>query len=226
MEYVVTFLEGVITFVSPCLLPMIPLYVAYFAGGSRDDTRGNSRHALVCALCFVLGFGVVFTALGAGAGTLGSLLVSYRRVLDVVCGTIVVALGLGYLGALRLPMMSNGALVAKARVVPRTPWLAFLFGVVFAVGWTPCVGTFLASALSLAATSGSAGKGIGLLLCYTAGLGLPFVISALLIDQLEGAFGWMRSHYRTIELASGWLLVAIGLLMASGLLGALLGALA
>ena len=225
MEYLVTFLEGVVTFVSPCLLPMIPLYLAYFAGGSAKDAGEGLAHTLACALCFVLGFGMLFTLLGAGAGTLGAVLLGYKRVLDIVCGLFVIALGLGYVGILRLPAVSGRKLAARARVMPRTPAKAFVFGVVFAVGWTPCVGTFLASALSLAATSANAVRGVLLLICYSAGLGIPFVASALLVDQLEGAIGWVKSHYRLVEQVSGWMLVAVGVLMASGLMGTLLNSL-
>lgn len=214
MDYLVTFFEGVITFVSPCLLPMLPLYLAYFAGGSRE---GGVRHTLFCALGFVLGFSAVFVVLGAFAGSVGSLLVRYQRMLDVVCGVIVIVMGLGYLGVIKLPLL-QAANMGTARP-PVDFASALVFGMVFAVGWSPCVGTFLASALSLAASSGYALHGVALLLCFSLGLGLPFVLSAVLMDQLKGAFDWIKQHYEIINRLSGVMLIVIGLLMATGLFG-------
>lgn len=224
MDYLITFLEGIITFVSPCLLPMLPVYAAYFAGDARPgfDRRGR---ALVSAVAFVLGFTLVFTLLGAFAGSLGALLVRYRRALDIVCGAIVIALGLNYLRVLKIPGL-NRTLGPEASAEPGGLARSFVFGMVFAIGWTPCVGTFLASALSLAANSASTAKGVALLLCYSAGLGLPFIISAVLIERLEGAFSWVKAHYGLIERISGAILVVVGILMATGLFGAWLSALA
>lgn len=216
MDYAVTFLEGVITFISPCLLPMLPVYVAFFAGGAGRS--GSLRRTFTCAAGFIVGFTLLFTLLGAAAGAVGSLLVRYRAALDLICGLIVVVLGLNYLGVLRIPALQR-TLKPKTDVVPRGFASSFAFGVVFAVGWTPCVGAFLGSALSLAASSGSAATGIALLLCYSLGLGLPFAIAAVLIDQLEGAFAWVKSHYGVIDKVCGALLVAMGVLMATGLFG-------
>ena len=225
MDYLVTFLEGIVTFVSPCLLPMLPVYLAYVAGGvgaagsaDGDAHRGTWR-AIVGALCFVAGFAAVFTVLGAFAGTLGGLLVSNQRAIDVVCGLVVIVLGLNYLGIIRVPLLDR-TLKPGAAARPAGLLGSFVFGVVFALGWTPCVGTFLASALSLAATSGSTLRGVTLLLAYSAGLGLPFVLCAVLMEQLGSALAWAREHARQIEVASGVLLVVVGLLMAAGVFGA------
>ena len=218
MDFVVTFLEGVITFVSPCLLPMVPIYLAYFAGGQEASEGAATSRTLARACAFVLGFTLVFVTLGAFAGSLGSLLVEHQRVLDVLCGLIVVLMGLSYLGVLSLPGLSL-PWAGVARPV-RGLGGALLFGVVFAVSWSPCVGTFLASALSLAASSSSAGRGVLLLVCYSLGLGLPFVLSALLLSQLKGAFEWVKAHYELINRISGALLVVVGVLMATGQLGA------
>ncbi len=228
MDYLLTFLEGIITFISPCLLPMLPLYLAYFAGGAgaQDKESGaRLRQTLLCACGFVLGFGLIFALLGAFAGSLGTLLTRYQRMVDLVCGIIVVVLGLNYLGVLRIAALSRDVRV-QADVRPRSFGSSLAFGMVFAVGWTPCVGTFLASALSLAATSGSVTHGVALLVCYTLGLGLPFILSALLIDQLESAFTWVKAHYETINRVCGVLLIALGVLMATGMLGSLLRILA
>ena len=214
MDLLLTFLEGIVTFVSPCLLPMLPLYLAYFAGASAGEHAGT-RGTLIGTAGFVLGFSAVFCCLGACAGTLGSLLMRHARALDVVCGVVVVALGLGYLGVLRLPSLGRGP---AAKEAPHGFVRSLAFGMVFAISWTPCVGTFLAAALSLAASSGSTTHGIALLLCYSLGLGVPFVASAVLMDQLAGAFAWIRQHFALIERVSGILLVAMGALMATGTL--------
>lgn len=221
MEYLVTFLEGVVTFVSPCLLPMLPVYIAYFAGdaGSGADGASRLRNTLVNAIGFVAGFAALFTVLGAAAGAAGSFLAQNQALLDALCGAVVIVLGLNYLGVLRLPFLQR-TLKPSVEVVPRNLASSFLFGVVFAVGWTPCVGAFLGSALSLAASSAQMGRGVALLLCYSAGLGVPFVISAVLIDRLEFAFTWVKAHYSVVNAVCGALLVLVGALMATGLLGA------
>ena len=156
--------------------------------------------------------------LGAGAGAVGALLVKYRLVVNVACGLVMVLLGLNYLGVLNISVI-NQTLRKGPAPNSRGFFGSLLFGVVFAVGWSPCVGTFLASALGLAASSASAIEGVGLLLCYSAGLGLPFVLSAVLINQLEGAFAWVKRHYDVINKVCGVLLVAEGILMACGFLG-------
>ena len=233
MGYLACFFEGIATFVSPCLLPLLPVYVAFFAGNAGKDASGESAldtdglnmRALVRALAFVLGFGFPFTLMGAFAGALGSLLVSYRRVLDVACGLVMVLLGLGYLdvvpvrpfaGSVRMGSWARGAGVVSA----------VAFGAAFAVAWTPCVGTFLASALSLAASSGSAVQGTVMLACFSLGLGVPFVLAALLIDQLEGTFAWVKAHYDVVNRVCGVMLVAVGVLTACGYLGSWLSVLA
>ena len=226
MDFLVTFLEGVATFVSPCLLPMLPVYVAYFAGDAAEmPAEDRNTRTFVCAAGFVVGFSLLFCCLGAFAGTVGGVLFEYQGVLNAVCGSVVALLGLNYLGVLRIPLLER-TLRPGSNVVPRGFFSSVAFGAAFAAGWTPCVGAFLGSALSLAASSASAGKGVALLLCYSLGLGLPFVISAVAIDQLEGAFGWVRKHYEVVNRACGAALVLVGVLMATGLLGTLLGMLA
>jgi len=221
MDALATFLEGVATFVSPCLLPLLPVYLAYFAGtsvGQGGDAGQESRNALVGACAFVLGFGCVFTLLGAFAGTLGRLLLVHRRLLDLVCGAFVTLMGLNMMGVVRIGALERawGPQAAPAAGGVVGP---LLFGMVFAVGWSPCVGPFLASALSLAAASGSAMRGVELLVCYSLGLGVPFVLAAVLIDRLEGAFAWVKGHYGLVNRACGLLLVVVGVLMAIGRLG-------
>lgn len=217
MEYFVSFLEGVITFVSPCLLPMIPIYVTYFAAGEEQSTRTILKNALG----FVLGFTIVFVCMGALAGTIGSFFLQYRIVLNIICGLVVIFFGLYFLGFIKINLFKgvDSSLTEKNLGFFST----LLFGIVFSIGWTPCVGAFLGSALMLASQQASMVTGIIMLLCYSIGLGIPFVISALLIDKLKGAFDVIKRHYDTINKICGWLLVAIGILMATGLLGDLLG---
>lgn len=217
MEYFVSFLEGVITFVSPCLLPMIPIYVTYFAAGEEQSTRTILKNALG----FVLGFTIVFVCMGALAGTIGSFFLQYRIVLNIICGLVVIFFGLYFLGFIKINLFKgvDSPLTEKNLGF----FSALLFGIVFSIGWTPCVGAFLGSALMLASQQASMVTGIIMLLCYSIGLGIPFVISALLIDKLKGAFDVIKRHYDTINKICGWLLVAIGILMATGLLGDLLG---
>ncbi len=224
MTYLLTFLEGVITFVSPCLLPLLPVYLAFFAGDVAPDETPNVRRTLVGSLCFVLGFATLFTLMGAFAGAVGTFLVQYRRVLDIVFGVALVVLGLNYMGVFHLSLFDR---MQRANARPsHGPMGMFVFGLAFALCWTPCVGAFLASALSLAATSASAVSGVGLLACFSAGLGLPFVLSSVLIDQLKGAFAWVKKHYTLVNRVCGGLLVAEGVLMATGLLGSWMSLLA
>ena len=213
MQYVISFLEGIITFISPCLLPMLPIYISYFAGGGERTTAKTLKNASG----FVLGFSLVFVALGALAGTLGSFLTRYQTWVNLVGGGIVVLFGLNYMGLLHLNFFRG-----SGRSVSRDNmgfWQAMLFGVVFSVGWTPCVGAFLGSALMLASQQGHVLEGMGMLLCYSLGLGIPFLISAVLIDKLKSAFNWIKSHYAAINKICGALLVLMGVLMATGLLG-------
>ncbi|MBQ5978198.1 MAG: sulfite exporter TauE/SafE family protein [Oscillospiraceae bacterium] len=209
MQYVITFLEGLISFVSPCMLPMLPVYVSYFAAGS-DKKRAN----LFRALAFVLGFTAAFCLMGLFAGSLGSLLLRYQRRVSLICGLIVILFGLSYLEIIPLPFfkgMSSGRSVTGI-------FSAFVFGLVYSVSLTPCVGAFLGSALMLASSSGTALQGLLLLVCYSIGLGLPFLISALLLEQMSGVFRWIKSHYSVINRICGGFLIVIGLLMCFGML--------
>ena len=214
MAYFISFLEGIITFISPCLLPMLPIYITYFAGGGVR----NTRKTLMGALGFVLGFTLVFVAMGALAGTVGSFLTRHQQAVNIVSGIIVIILGLSFLGLFRIPLFQG-----RLKLPQQTGFFAsLLFGIVFSVGWTPCVGAFLGSALMLASQQGSILVGVGMLLCYSLGLGIPFVISAILIDYLKSAFDLIKRNYRTINIISGCLLIAMGLAMATGVLGSLL----
>lgn len=213
MQYVLTFLEGMITFLSPCLLPLLPVYLSFFAGGEQREGRG----ALPGALGFVLGFTAAFTAMGAVAGGLGAALSRHAGLLERAGGLLILLFGLNYLGILPVGWLNR---VTRREITAEKPgfFASFLFGLAFSIGWSPCVGAFLGSALLLASQQGSAGQGVLLLLCYCLGLGIPFLLAALLVERLETAIRWVKSHYRAVNLVSGGLLVAMGLLMMAGLL--------
>ena len=213
------FLEGIITFISPCMLPMLPLYVSYFSAGESDR-----RRTLINASGFVAGFAVVFVALGAFAGAVGRLLIEYGTAINIITGAIVIVLGLNFAGVIRLGFLNRSVGGAgKAANVANLKFLSsMLFGLIFAVGWTPCVGAFLGSALMMAARRGGMLNGVLMLSVYALGLGLPFLASAMLIDRLKTAFEFIKRNYNVITKASGALLVIIGIFMATGHMGRLL----
>lgn len=211
MQYIVSFIEGIITFISPCLLPMLPVYLSYFAGGGERSTKKT----LMGASGFVLGFTTVFTALGALAGTLGSFIKQHETAVNIILGLIVIFFGLNYMGVFKLKLFSGMKKTVKTQM---NFFSAFLFGVVFSIGWTPCVGAFLGSALALASSEGDTLKGIIMLLLYSLGLGVPFLISAVLIDKLKGAFTFIKKNYKIINIICGVFLVIIGILMMTGLM--------
>ena len=210
MQYIISFLEGIITFISPCLLPMLPIYISYFAGGGER----TAKKTIKCALGFVLGFTAVFMALGALAGTLGAFLRAYQTAVNIVSGLIVIIFGLNFLGVFKLNLFRGGS--RSVRTANMGFFSALLFGVIFSIGWTPCVGAFLGSALMLASQQAHVVEGTLMLLAYSLGLGIPFVLSAVLIDYLKSAFDWIKKHYSIINTISGILLVLIGVLMATG----------
>lgn len=216
MQYFISFLEGIITFISPCLLPMLPVYISYFAGADNRSTKKT----LTNALGFVTGFTIVFVSLGALAGTLGSFLTQYSTAVNIVTGLIVIFFGLNFLGVFKLNIF-NGA-KNTVRKNDLGFFSSLLFGLIFSVSWTPCVGAFLGSALMMASQQGKVLTGIIMLLLYSAGLGIPFVLSAVLIDKLKNTFNFIKKHYKIINIISGALLIVVGILMMTGLLNRLI----
>ncbi len=214
MQYIISFLEGIITFISPCLLPMLPIYISYFAGGKKEKTI---KKTLINAIGFVLGFTVVFVVLGALAGTVGSFLRQHTVVVNLVTGLVVVFFGLNFMGVFKLNLFRGVKNPFDGKELGFIS--AVLFGIIFSIGWTPCVGAFLGSALMLASQQGHVIEGILMLLTYSLGLGIPFIASALLIDKLMGVFGWIKKHYTVINIVCGGVLTAIGILMMTGFLG-------
>ena len=218
MQYLISFFEGILTFISPCLLPMLPVYLSYFAGGKQD-----SKKTLTNALGFILGFTIHFTAMGALAGTVGSFLSKYQTAVNIISGLIVIFFGLNFMGVIKLNLFKGSARMQTGQL---GFFSSLLFGMVFSVGWTPCVGAFLGSALMLASQQGHVLEGTLMLLSYSLGLGIPFLLSAVLIDQLKGAFNFIKRHYTVINFICGSLLILIGILMATGVLNDFLQSLA
>lgn len=213
MEYFLLFLEGIITFISPCILPMIPLYISYFAGDRvNDKTKYN---VLVNSLGFVLGFTIIFTLLGTLAGSFGSFIKSQSNIINIISGLIVVIFGINYIGLFKIQFLERSS---KLTVQIKTfKFLSsILFGMIFAIGWTPCVGTFLGAALMIAVNSKDIMKGALMLLIYSIGLGIPFVICAVLIDKIKESFNFIKRNYKIINILSGIILIVVGFAIMTG----------
>ncbi len=215
VSFPIAFFAGIISFLSPCVLPLVPGYVSYMSGlsAATETTPAAPRRAALAASVFVLGFTLVFVPLGATATLLGSLLNDYQDQLRVAGGAFIIFLGLVFLGVFRF-----GPLQREARFHPRPGaglWGSAVLGGAFAFGWSPCIGPVLGSVLTMAAGNGSeggVGEGALLLGVYSLGLGVPFVAAGLGITRLAGAVGWLRRHSRTVSTASGVLMVGMGLL--------------
>ncbi len=216
MDYLITFLEGIIAFVSPCMLPLLPIYISYFAGGAE-----NKKRTIINAIGFVLGFAVIFVLLGAFAGLLGSFLVRYSKWVNIMAGGIIVFLGLNYLGIIKISILNKNHSINNSQSEPGF-LSSVLFGTVFSIGWSPCVGAFLGSALMLAASSQESYKGILMLLSFSIGLGLPFIVSALILDKLKGVFDFIKRNYKIVNIISGVFLILMGIVMMTGYLGKVL----
>lgn len=207
MQYLITFLEGIISFISPCMLPMLPIYISYFAGSAE-----NKRHPLPRAVSFVLGFTFVFSLLGLFAGSLGALLIKYRSWVNIICGIIIIIFGFNFLGVIRIPVFHGAHTNVKVKGI----FSAFLFGIVFSISHTPCVGVFLGSALTAATASGGAFSGVLLLVAYSLGMGIPFLLAAVLIDKLTGLFNSIKKNYSIINTVCGFFLIIVGVCMMLG----------
>lgn len=222
MDYIVVFLEGIITFISPCILPMIPIYITYFMGGidNIDETTSN-RSAVINALGFVLGFTIIFILLGAAAGSFGNFVSSHKTLFNVISGILMIILGLNYIDVINISFLKMSHKIDyKVNVFKFEK--AILFGMIFSIGWSPCVGAFLGSALMLAANTQTMLHGSLMLLAYSLGLGIPFILSALLIENLKHTFNFIKKHYKLINNLSGVFLILIGIAMISGMFGKLI----
>ena len=215
------FAAGVLSFISPCVLPLIPGYLSYISGLTLDEMQGTSdaapradarRRVLLASIFFVIGFSLVFVAFGAAATAIGQYLLERQRVLSRIAGVVVILFGLHTMGVLRI-----GWLYSEKRVhlqkKPAGLFGAALVGIAFAFGWTPCIGPILSGILFVAAEQETVGQGVRLLAVYSAGLGVPFLLTAVAIDRFFAAFSRIRRHYHKIEVVSGLLLVGIGVLI-------------
>ena len=206
---------GVISFLSPCVLPLVPPYLVYLTGASLERLAdGESepaarRDTVLAAALFVLGFSTVFVALGASASVIGALIRAYSAELSIVAGIAIIVMGLHFLGVLRI-----GVLLREKRMEMIKPvglWGAYAMGLAFAFGWTPCIGPILAAILSIAAAEATVTKGAGLLAVYSAGLGIPFLLAAFMIEQFASLFARMKRHLDTVERVMGVLMVVTGI---------------
>lgn len=212
-------IAGIISFLSPCVLPLVPPYLIYLTGAAAervaDDPRPASRRVvLLAALLFVLGFSTVFVALGASASLIGGLIRRWSQELSIVAGLAIIVMGLHFLGLTRLTFLMREGRVAMAK--PVGLWGAYAMGLAFAFGWTPCIGPILAAILSVAASEATVAKGAGLLAVYSAGLGVPFLLAALMIERSSGLLARLKRHLAAIERAMGALLILTGLAFLTG----------
>jgi cytochrome c-type biogenesis protein len=224
----VAFAAGVLSFLSPCVLPLIPGYLSFMTGLSTaelSEDRPSLSRVVIPALMFVAGFSLVFVALGATASVLGSFLSDYRAIIEKVAGVAVIAFGVLMLGILKIPGLYGEARFGMEKSRSFGRGAALVMGMAFAAGWTPCVGPILGTILALAASADSVGRGALLLLVYSAGLGVPFVLVAVLFGRLTGLLRWLNRHSLIINRVAGVLLILVGVLILSGQLGVIATAL-
>lgn len=214
-------LAGLLSFVSPCVLPIVPPYLAWLAGVSFDELRDTDpgaaqrRRVIVSAVAFVLGFTTVFVALGATASVIGKTIAQYFDMLSMIAGAIIIVMGLHFLGVFRIAALYREARVQVSRK-PAGPIGAYVIGLAFAFGWTPCVGPVLAAILFIAGSEGSAGRGAALLAVYSLGIGIPFILAAVFAGRFLGWANRFKRHMHKVEMAMGGLLVITGVLFMTG----------
>jgi cytochrome c-type biogenesis protein len=221
----VAFLGGIVSFASPCCLPLVPAYVGYMVGAAPEGSVARRRTAFYQALAFVLGFSAVFIAIWASVGVIGYVFRDYAALLRQLGGAVLVFMGLNVAGVINISALYRevhvpigplgGATMGFGQAVPQTPSYgrSALLGVVFAAGWTPCIGPILGGIIGLAAVSASVAEGTVLLVAYAAGLAIPFILVAVGATAVSERLGWFRNHYRLVSVVTGALLVAVGFLM-------------
>ena len=208
-------LAGLVSFLSPCVLPLVPPYLIYLTGATIEHVatdeadRASKRAVMISALVFVLGFSTVFVALGASASLIGGLVRAYSAELSIVAGIIIILMGLHFLGLTRIGLLMREGRLAMAK--PVGLWGAYAMGLAFAFGWTPCIGPILAAILSVAAAEATVTKGAMLLAVYSAGLGIPFLLAALMVEQFSSVFARMKRHLLQVERAMGVLMILTGI---------------
>ena len=214
----VALLAGVVSFLSPCVLPIVPPYLAYMSGVSLSDLqdRGQGRNrAILPALFFVMGLSTVFLFLGFTASAIGAAFLQYQGYFNTIAGVLVMAFGAHFIGIYRISFLDREARL-DAGDRGGSAFGAYILGLAFAFGWTPCIGPQLGAILSLAASEASVARGTLLLGIYAAGLGIPFLLVAAFLPRLTGVMGWMKRHMDRIEKVMGLLLWTVGLLMLTG----------
>jgi len=216
----VALFAGLISFISPCVLPLVPPYLCFLAGTTFEHVIAREPSALVArrevatAIVFVAGFSTVFVALGAGASAIGGLLRAYADILSIVAGVAILAMGLHFLGVFRLPFLHSTKRIDVAK--PVGLWGAYAMGLAFAFGWTPCIGPVLAAILAVAASEATIAKGAGLLAVYSLGLGIPFVLAAFAVGPFVKVLARMRGRLYLVEKVMGGLLVLTGIAFLAG----------
>ena len=206
MEAFLVFIEGFLAFISPCILPMVPVYIIYLAGKKGEENR---KTLVINTLCFILGFTIIFVAMGATASGVGYLLVSHKLLVQRIGGIIIIIFGLHYIGVLKVGFL-NRNMRFSVNTENLTALSSVVFGMAFSLGWTPCIGPLLGAALTLAANKDTIWHGMLLLSFFSAGLGIPFFLSALIMEKLKSMFDFVKRHFRAITLVSGILLIVVG----------------
>ena len=205
MEYFITFVEGLASFISPCVLPIIPIYISYFGAESKSTKR-----ALINSLGFVSGFSIIFILMGVFASTFGKFIHEYSNYMNIIFGIFLIIIGLNYMGVIFIKFLSKTRQM-ESKKENLTFITSVLFGIIFSLSWTPCVGAFLSSALMLASTTGSILKGTILLILYSLGLAIPFIITTLFLEKMKKTFDFIKKHYNIINKVSGDILILFGL---------------
>ena len=220
ISLLVCFSAGFLSFISPCILPLIPSYLAFISGVSIEElTQGNFKSArlgvILNSVLFILGFSLVFIAFGASATFIGKILLQNKRIIEIIGGIIIIILGIHFTGLIRVKFLEREKTIHLTRK-PLGYLGSFLVGTAFAAGWTPCVGPILASILTLAASTRNVMKGIIMLSFYSLGLGIPFFIAGLLIHKFFEYFKTIRKHFKIITIIGGIFLILIGIMLLSG----------
>ena len=216
----VALLAGVVSFLSPCVLPIVPPYLAYMTGVGVNGLKAGERSAVPAALMFVLGLSTVFLVMGFAASAFGRVFLEYQIWLARIAGVAVIIMGLHFLHVFRIPLLDREARLETGDQ-GGSALGAYVLGLAFAFGWTPCIGPLLGTILSLAATDADATRGTALLAVYALGLGIPFLLSAIFINRAIGLMNRIKPHMKTIERVMGLLLIAVGLMLISGRMAAL-----
>lgn len=231
-KLVLVFLEGLLAFVSPCILPMLPVYFLYLSGEStleKETAAAESKESgmkrktrpkrlVINTVFFIIGFTIVFLMLGATSTVIGQALVSHRTILEKVSGAVIILLGIHMTGLVKIPFLNQDH---RLNFGKRTAGVlsSLLLGIVFSLGWSPCLGPFLGSALLLSGQSSTLWEGMALLLVFSLGLGIPFLLASILFEELTSVFKWFKIHMQAVKIVSGSLLVVLGVLMLLGWFG-------